>query len=872
MEKVDWKYDAKVVEQLLRGNFADDLKLQTQRILKTTLSPSARDLLYRMNIIGPVMSADDVTRVGELPPAIPLPLDTLADCFGVWIQRLPRDRFVVSPLVTQLGSSNIPVAIQRAIHLGKARAIAAESMNQVSALSAIYHFQMAGAAKEAAGVLLIALSALNDESAVGMSDFGILELWADSDFPAEIPKNMQLVTRSLQVCARTRHGKSHLGVLQRFDALLDECTSTEPLAAYTGCAMLAVVLANTDQRQAISYALKALSLESAVALELATWEMRLADVLWLASPSIKTPADLTWWLETVSGLTQEQRERLFGTDLAVQSARFICDGFWMREEDKTTREWSTLEEQLANLYTKSKNLNAHVLSAALTRARIVISADHEKNIEKASTLAVDAISSIDGNKSAEFLVSFTLGTSCRDAGAWRQAVEWLSRAIEAYDPARLSQMADFFVRACLGRGQAQGHLGTSGEEDYERAVRFARQTETVSDLMLIRALGEYSISLWEKNELPKFYELWKETVDRTVSAKRDSADWRGLFVLNGNNMAFFMNDAKGTEPAFTVTRPFQGMYLLYSPKLPSLYSTDTEWYLPAGMVRLAEKVGRYDDMSRWALQAVDEASHSSIGESAKFLLTYAVPQAIKARRYIEAIEFVSEGIRGIESPTDALVSWAELHGREEVGRVAREQPKARESIHEELLTLAIVPMLIDLVTWRIANPEAVRNAFESIADKCRERGRQANTHPIWTLAAERIENLYSAESADSLVARAYEDAGLGRSLAAIISFIGAADIQEPERTCGTWLSALKFFQTQFSRSPLHMHITAELVNKFWRTVVVANPMSFRQPGTLIQQLSALEQGGNYLPSDAMSYVVWHIGMAISPQVREWLGL
>jgi hypothetical protein len=869
MEQHNWVYDSDVVNQLLRGEFADDIKLQTRRVLNKTLPDTTRELLYRLNVIGPVFNDDDVIRASRVPPMISLPMDKLADCTGVWVQRISKKKFVISALVQQLGTSNVSIETQKAIHEQKARSLMlSKTLNQVEAWSAILHFQNAGCMKDAAAVLLLVLEQFANHGGPVVEDFGLLEVWAHDDIPIGVPREVQIIIRAQQIRARARNGKSYSKLLERFDSLIASFAPQDKLAVFAACVLLATNFANHDYYRAIKYLLKALELEADVKHHFSQTELSVLDVIWLTSPSLDEPEYLLDLLGIVERLSEDKQAEIFGSRLAQQSTRFICDRYWMREADRPHPDWDALDLKMDLLMQKAKALNAKVLIAAVARAQIVVAVDYRKKLDSGLTVATDAMNHATQDPYVSFVVSYTLGVACNDLAEPEAAATWLTRAIEAYTAEMY--LGEFIVRAHLSRAVLRASDLKRSELDYLEAIRWARQLEDISDSTLLRALGEFGIALWESGQRHRFYETWQEAIELTLTGKSDNKQWKEIFVLNANNSAYFMRDDKLDGLDGTMTRPFRGMYLRYSPLLASYYQPDIDWYMATTMVHLAETLGHYKDSSRWALKAVEMSSSSAIPVGAKSQLMYAVPQAIRERRYVEAIELMFESCNDMQNRDEARVTdWAKTHGRPQLANIASTRPKITSSINEELLSLAVIPIIVDLAAWRLSSPEMPRDATDSIVRKCRELSSQTTDPAIWSTVSNRV-HAGMTEQLKDLVEQASLDIKERRDLAACIGYLFAVDLTNLKQTCARWISVLEWFQRRFAGSPLHTMLVGELVTKFWRMMLLQDPIVFRQPNLLTQKLNALDNRSNYLPSEVMQHVVRHLGLQVPPKFEEWL--
>jgi len=77
-------------------------------------------------------------------------------------------------------------------------------------------------------------------------------------------------------------------------------------------------------------------------------------------------------LDSVAQLSQHQIRSIFASDIAAQSCRFVLDRFWSQEADKKSPQWPTLMARLGEIESTARKIDATILLAAVTRARIVI--------------------------------------------------------------------------------------------------------------------------------------------------------------------------------------------------------------------------------------------------------------------------------------------------------------------------------------------------------------------------------------------------------------------------------------------------------------------------------------------------------------------
>ncbi|OHB60302.1 MAG: hypothetical protein A2Y12_04315 [Planctomycetes bacterium GWF2_42_9] len=101
------------------GKDAEEIESARQSIreqLLSELSQNARDLLYRLTLFAGYFDRDLAITVGDLGPAIQSPGEALDTLLGPWIEVIEKDRFRVSPLVSNAANSTLSQPIQTKIH------------------------------------------------------------------------------------------------------------------------------------------------------------------------------------------------------------------------------------------------------------------------------------------------------------------------------------------------------------------------------------------------------------------------------------------------------------------------------------------------------------------------------------------------------------------------------------------------------------------------------------------------------------------------------------------------------------------------------------------------------------------------------------
>jgi len=304
-----WRISSEVIDGLFRGDYAEDLKPYTQRLLKATIAdPKSRELLYRLNLAGYSFTKEDVKRVSEVDPEIDLPMERLDDALGLWVQRDSGSRFLISPLLTSLGSTNLPSATGRHVHRVLGLGIMAKGkLGPPDVMTAFSHFHSAGDYDRAATTLIVALNALTRLQGTVPDDWQITSIWADCPLPEEIDLTLRLHLRSLQVIARRQLGKDVHYVLDDFDSLFARAGQNDGFGVVAGAVGLAVDLGGEEPTRINRYLLKAIMALPSLALPDGTAikmpdQSRFEYLFWRTALGVKSEEELQNWISTVEQL------------------------------------------------------------------------------------------------------------------------------------------------------------------------------------------------------------------------------------------------------------------------------------------------------------------------------------------------------------------------------------------------------------------------------------------------------------------------------------------------------------------------------------------------------------------------------------------
>ena len=385
----DWRINDSQLQGLFKGDYAEDLRTHTRKLLTTTVDdPKSRELLYRLNLAGFSFEAEHVRLVGEVKPRIDRPMEKLAQAQGLWIQRDSGSRYVVSPLLSNLGASDLSFATQRKVHevLGL-NIMSKGTLGPFDVLSAFNHFASAHQYERAATVLILALSYFTGLGKPVADDWLVTSIWAEEPLPKGIRLGARLYLRSLQVIARRQLGKDIRYPLGDFDSLLALATEEDAFGIVGGCIGLAIHLAHEEPVRANRYLLEGIkSLPAFVFPDASRPEIpnraRPERLLFITGLAIRSEEDLRDWISTVEELDDQTFGNLFCSELGEDASVALCDHLWLQEDKKSpgSQNWDAISGQLAMLDDFAGRHNLQLWRVSSVRTQIIVLSEYRKNL------------------------------------------------------------------------------------------------------------------------------------------------------------------------------------------------------------------------------------------------------------------------------------------------------------------------------------------------------------------------------------------------------------------------------------------------------------------------------------------------------------
>ena len=115
LEKQGTELNIETLGSLLSGEPVKDTLEYSRKVLIRTLDDQPKELLYRLSLVGEKLDKKLILEIANLSPVILNPSEQLDKLVGPWVDRLDREYFDVSPLLSKVGENNVPVELLKRI-------------------------------------------------------------------------------------------------------------------------------------------------------------------------------------------------------------------------------------------------------------------------------------------------------------------------------------------------------------------------------------------------------------------------------------------------------------------------------------------------------------------------------------------------------------------------------------------------------------------------------------------------------------------------------------------------------------------------------------------------------------------------------------
>ncbi|MHB8954941.1 MAG: ATP-binding protein [Pirellulaceae bacterium] len=873
------------------------------RLLLTVADDDARDLLYRLcHVIGQ-FGREQIQVVASVPPIINRPQERLSKLTGIWVEEYGHGRSSVSPLVKQLGESELTEAVAKGVNLGLANAITgSKRINVFDAVEATHYFRKSGDPNRLG---LFMMNALASSLSLPIRELAILyaATGADSELTDEMDLGLRILVRAKQVLVADRLNLPLEQVLNELEHLMDEGGDSDKWAVFVAALTSSWIAAKESLirglkfcRTAIDLHAEVLSLVSDIRDQLPpsqpVEENDRSDYVWLNLSGVQTSTDVLAWLDFLGDLPDEFLDNVFASMHAEMGAIVIADKPWMSEIEKPVdeRNWPSVLSVVERVADFAATRRIETLWAAAVRSLIVIQAEYVGEFDQAVELGRESLANDIGNERSRFLINDIVGRQYVYARRNSEAVPWLEAALsesnQSYPTIR--------VRTYLELARAVGSTNpTQAVQLCRRAVGLAKSDpQAVPELEVAASLAELALAEYlDSQDAKKAFEPCDEAARILLDCKDESPVWKQRFTALGHAVSYLASVAtRGAPPSQTMegdeyAAPTRGCLMSPNERLSEVYDEGdyrvrSQSLFPSLMTTFAEAAGRLDKGVEWALNGLEDARRSGVVEAISLLGQHVFPLLVRDGRIREAIDVSMESCSAMTAKrmlqdNDAPTLRVGVNINDVLGNMPNDNWKLAESWAADH---GIFPAVLEIGRIFLSDPSRATEYARELIEVCNEIGEFATDSQLWLQCARTIGSIFiDPLSAEELHEAAGEALKSGQRTAHRLGYLGCTVVRDAVIERSVVYHGVIFhhlFMTMRPCSPVYHRLAIPFLAEYWQSEFTHQRFRFRMPSIVERQLTEVAE----LPMEVraqriLSAVTFGLGVSLPSnlsEVSEWI--
>jgi len=859
MRQQSWQFTDESLRAILVGSYSRELSDDVvARLLETVEDRDSRELLYRLNLVLASFSVDDADALAAVAPQIVHPRERLHTLMGLWVQEDPGDRFSLSPLVKRLGIADLSSETKKDCHaLLAQRIIQKGRLNQLDAVDTWLHLFQAEDYDRAALMLGMALLALA-ESGAKADDCGLLLIWTQTQpLPRNMNVGLRLFLRTAQVTALRKYGRDYSFALDDINAILPYIDETHVLGLITASVHLTIAIGDSDPSRVHSYLKATLPLLGRCPMDLGKLfpePMRPEVLIWSAVHAIRTRAQLKEWIELVSSLSPAQRSIAFASDVAEDASMMIANHLWLSEIPKPEheRDWPSVLVATDELSRKADAWRQELLWCCAVRARMIIVAEYEHNLEDARNIAAASLERASPDPRVRFLLADYIGRQlfwAKDSVALKWLLDAASQETTCFPLIRVNCL--LYVAAAISSQSPNEAIVYA-----TKAVALAKNNVSVPECELAKALSELAVAHWVKAGPAAAFEPWDAAGQHVFACKENTVQWKARFVLYGHITGYFSALAEtGKPPTFqdgsSFSPPYPGVFLTEddrrAARYDDVYGTSGDEIVIEQLVRFAEAVQNTERATFWALRGSEMAEKGGNAQVGAILSPYAIYGMLQCDKLEDAVRVAlsasvvlnvsrKEHEEGRKLPQTVATAEA----------ILAPKPSAQWNVIENnAVTYGLLPVMIHLSSISIEDQARAAHLGGKMASFCRRTMETASDRALWQNAAELFELIFAYASPAKDIVQRGNACAPNESLRAI-AYIGASIQQDVplDRAFRLHVAAIGYLLDNCFQSAFQVFrplLLTPFVCSYWSNVFARTRFRFSTPQMVEKELNAAIQ-------------------------------
>ncbi|MFT9848077.1 hypothetical protein [Aneurinibacillus sp. REN35] len=840
----NWIIDKDTFGALFKGEYAGSLIEEMQFALLNNLEDAeTREFLYRLTLVRAPFDREQIQKISEVPPVISHPFEKVFNISGLWIQKDTETNYLVSPLLTQLGTLNLDMdTIKKVNHVLGLHIVHKRTIDPMDGVRAIGYFVAAEAYKEAGLTLIVSLDQL-EQHKVYKDVWGFTSIWADTSLPDQMDYETKLALRTKQIMVFQKMGKSITYLLQDLDCLLTSVEDSNSTVVFITMLYAASLHALDNAEKANTYLIHSLNILDANTKELDDEfnKFHLASLIWVTGAGVRTSSELRLWLEALRSMTPEQLSYAVQSELYYDSCINICDRIWTQESEKEKgiQNWQQVLYLLEDVSNCAEDLNLDILLACSIRGRIIVYAEYLNNISYAHSLAITALDHTSFNDVDLYVIKDAIGRQYVYKKDYMEAIRWLTEALKTEISLFPVQRIYTYIELSKAIGE---HNLQQAMFFTQKAVDLSRNNEQVPEILLLKAMGEHIIAHWMAGQLSNVLSIYEEAVERLLNADKNNEEWQAAFMSFGHALGYICSDVVTGSPPDSASdgkeyvAPCRGFFIVHRPLIAKAYKSESELFLPAHLGIAADHFNKREEAIRWTLEAFDLARNKGAQGSVGMIGVRALPLLLEEKEYALALDVALE-----VQILFAMYHQGSTHADPE--EVLGVKPnKIWNDIEENGANFSIIPAILKLLVSYIYEPERARELAGQLQLLSNQMRITASSPEFWFELSNVIEVVFAKDRSYENLIKNGNSVSEWQSIK-MVYYLAASYLSLPKDALHIFEACVSFLEgTYQSWKELKKRLIVPYVYEFWTIMVSRNGQFFENPEGMKKELEVFRDG------------------------------
>lgn len=222
-----------------------------------------------------------------------------------------------------------------------------------------------------------------------------------------------------------------------------------------------------------------------------------ATLVWMASASVSSEADLQTWLANIEALDPATRDEVLDSVEGGRAAMHVANGFYLAEyvKPKPERDWNRALSLLDVMERSGREFNLEPIWGAAIALRVSIVGGMLGKIEAAREIAEAVLTAPGITPRTRFRVRVSLGLAHLDLNQTAEARVWMEAARLDGAAAPPFEAVDLLLRFSKITGEIEGSA-VEALEIVEEASRIATAAGRMPNYLEAKVAGELAIARW----------------------------------------------------------------------------------------------------------------------------------------------------------------------------------------------------------------------------------------------------------------------------------------------------------------------------------------------------------------------------------------